>query len=103
MCRSETGVRIRRVATLLTVVGALLAELASPGRAQVAAERGSLETRGESGALWKRIAGTTVSEGLAGPATGPVRSVWYSPGGIGCWCRPWRDEFSKPAIFSTGG
>ncbi len=30
---------------------------------------------------WRRVGGTTVSEGLAGPATGPVRSVWYSAQG----------------------
>ncbi len=30
---------------------------------------------------WKHIAGTTIQENLAGPATGPVRNVWYSPAG----------------------
>jgi uncharacterized protein (TIGR03437 family) len=30
---------------------------------------------------WKRIAGTTIHENLAGPATGPVRAVWYSVSG----------------------
>ncbi len=30
---------------------------------------------------WKKIAGTAVAEGLAGPATGPVQTVWYSGAG----------------------
>ena len=30
---------------------------------------------------WRRIAGTSVSEGLAGRATGPARTVWYSAAG----------------------
>jgi uncharacterized protein (TIGR03437 family) len=30
---------------------------------------------------WKKIAGTTVAEGLAGPATGPARAVWYAASG----------------------
>ena len=29
---------------------------------------------------WKRIAGTVIDEGLAGPASGPVRAVWYAGG-----------------------
>jgi uncharacterized protein (TIGR03437 family) len=28
--------------------------------------------------VWKRVAGTTIEENLAGPATGPVRAVWYA-------------------------
>jgi uncharacterized protein (TIGR03437 family) len=31
--------------------------------------------------VWKRIAGTTIQENLAGPATGPVKAVWYSAAG----------------------
>jgi uncharacterized protein (TIGR03437 family) len=30
---------------------------------------------------WKRVAGYTVQENLAGPATGPVSSVWYTSNG----------------------
>jgi uncharacterized protein (TIGR03437 family) len=29
---------------------------------------------------WKRVAGTSIEEGLAGPASGPVRAVWYAEG-----------------------
>jgi uncharacterized protein (TIGR03437 family) len=32
---------------------------------------------------WKRVAGTTINEGLAGAASGPVDAVWYAPGGRG--------------------
>jgi uncharacterized protein (TIGR03437 family) len=35
----------------------------------------------ESGTSWKRIAGTTVHEGLADPAGGPVSALWYSSSG----------------------
>ncbi len=31
--------------------------------------------------IWTRVGGYTVNLGLAGPATGPVRSVWYLAGG----------------------
>jgi len=52
--------------------GALLAIFAASVHAQTGAD----------GAVpWKRIAGTTINEGLAGPATGPVRSVWYGARG----------------------
>src|SRR5258708_998636 len=30
---------------------------------------------------WRRIAGTHIDRGLAGPATGAVQSVWYTQGG----------------------
>ncbi len=30
---------------------------------------------------WSSVAGYTVNRGLAGPATGPVRAVWYAAGG----------------------
>jgi uncharacterized protein (TIGR03437 family) len=29
---------------------------------------------------WHRIAGTTLNEGLSGPAAGPVSALWYAPG-----------------------
>jgi uncharacterized protein (TIGR03437 family) len=29
---------------------------------------------------WKRVAGTTINDGLAGPASGPVVAIWYAPG-----------------------
>ncbi|HWE53067.1 MAG TPA: hypothetical protein VG273_24965 [Bryobacteraceae bacterium] len=35
---------------------------------------------GQSPLAWKRVAGTTTDEGLAGMASGPVQAVWYAPG-----------------------
>lgn len=34
----------------------------------------------QTSAPWKRIAGTTVNAGLAGPASGPVTAIWYAAG-----------------------
>jgi uncharacterized protein (TIGR03437 family) len=64
MCRCDTGILRRRVSLLagIWLIGA------SGLYAQPAV-------------AWKRIAGTTIHENLAGPATGPVRAVWYSPSG----------------------
>jgi len=31
--------------------------------------------------IWKRVAGTTIDAGLAGPASGPVIAVWYAGSG----------------------
>lgn len=31
--------------------------------------------------VWRQVAGTTIDDGLAGPASGPVFSVWYGVGG----------------------
>ena len=77
MCRCETGVRIRRGAIPLSIAGALLAAFAPAGRAQVSPAGSAVD----NAAGWRRVAGTTLNLGLAGPATGPVRSVWYSGGG----------------------
>lgn len=30
---------------------------------------------------WKRVGGTTINRGLAGPSTGPVRTLWYNAAG----------------------
>ena len=74
MCRFETVVRIRRAAMVSALAGALLAAFASGASAQPGSP--------PQNAFWKRIAGTTARvAGLAGPASGPVRAVWYSPAG----------------------
>ena len=57
--------RLRQLAAVMGLAAAILATDAS---AQVTPE-------------WSSVAGYTVNLGLAGPATGPVQSVWYSPGG----------------------
>src|SRR5580704_8079902 len=38
--------------------------------------------RAQTTPAWNAVAGYTVNLGLAGPATGPVKSVWYSPDGM---------------------
>src|SRR6266566_4080529 len=90
MFRSEASVPLRRLVSLS--VFPLLAALA-PGflgnaaRAQKLAEPVFAESvfsgfgAADSGAAWKRIAGTTINEGLADPAGGPVSALWYSPAG----------------------
>src|SRR5271170_6321121 len=35
---------------------------------------------GQISPVWSRVAGTTISEGLAGPASGPVSAAWYAAG-----------------------
>ena len=54
------------------VLAGALAGLAHGARAQSGVEPAM---------SWKKIAGTAVAEGLAGPATGPVQTVWYSGAG----------------------
>src|SRR5437879_9851747 len=78
MCPCETVVRIRRCAAATALAVALLAVSASQVRAQ--SGQNTVNTPAGNG-LWKKIAGYTVSQGLAGPASGPVKSVWYSQAG----------------------
>jgi len=35
---------------------------------------------GEAQTAWKAVAGTTINEGLAGPASGSVSAIWYAAG-----------------------
>src|ERR1035437_3077121 len=53
-----------RLATVL-----LSALFAGPARAQVVS------------ADWRHVGNSVVDEALAGPASGPVKRVWYGPGG----------------------
>ena len=99
MCRCETGVRIRRGAIPLSIAGALLAAFAPAGRAQVSPAGSAVD----NAAGWRRVAGTTLNLGLAGPATGPVRSVWYSGGGDRLLRGQRRAGFSRQRTSSTGG
>src|SRR6266567_4866600 len=70
MSRSEASMRARRIVSLSVLP--ILVSLAPAARAQTVAE---------PGLSWKRIAGTTINEGLADPAGGPVSALWYSPAG----------------------
>lgn len=81
MCPMNTNVsfriRLARICVLLFVAFTALASAQTPA--------------------WKRIAGTTLNDGLAGPATGPVASVWYAPGSRGLLART-----ESGRIFETG-
>lgn len=41
----------------------------------------------QTGPAWRHVAGTTINEGLAGPATGPVDSLWYGAGSRSLFAR----------------
>ncbi|MDP9054463.1 MAG: hypothetical protein M3N93_09215, partial [Acidobacteriota bacterium] len=86
MCLRDTELRFRtgsastakpRACTFGKVF-LLIVGLTAPGPAQVPAT--PQLTVNQSSMEWKRIAGTTLNLGLAGPASGPVASVWYAPG-----------------------
>ncbi len=76
MCLRDTGVRFR----------SLNAHPASRFAREIALLCASclLSTSGalgqEPGTGWRRVAGTSIDEGLAGPATGPVQAIWYAAG-----------------------
>jgi uncharacterized protein (TIGR03437 family) len=68
MCLRDTDVRFRSVnARRVGCVFALAAGIALCADAQTSS-------------LWTRVAGTTINEGLAGAASGPVAAVWYAAG-----------------------
>lgn len=70
MCPCETGVRFRRAYSIVAVLAAGLL----PFRAVRA------QSSSDSPVAWHRVGGTAIQNGLASPATGPVRSVWFAPG-----------------------
>lgn len=84
MCHPDTDVR---ASVLKTRIFALVLGIvaAFPAAAQTAT-------------AWKHVAGTTIDEGLAGPASGPVDSVWYAPGGRALLART-----QSGRIFEIGG
>ena len=65
MCRSATF----RAVSLAAALGLLAMGQTAPSSAPA------------PNPAWKRIAGTRIDRGLAGPATGTVTSVWYAAGG----------------------
>jgi uncharacterized protein (TIGR03437 family) len=91
MCLRDTNVRFRRVNAQgirrraccfdrifflpigIVVFGAL-------GHAQAPGASPGASLSVTTGTSWKRVAGTTVDAGLAGPASGPVAAVWYAAG-----------------------
>ena len=83
MCLQDTGVRFRQVnahrasrrARELALICAFGLLFTSGASAQ------------EPASGWRRIAGTSVAEGLAGPATGPVQAIWYAAGSSGLFAQ----------------
>ena len=76
MCRRDTSVRFLRV----NAHGA--GRRASTfGRAFVLFATAVTLAQAQLPDVWKRVAGTTIDAGLAGPASGPVIAVWYAGSG----------------------
>ncbi len=73
MCHPDTDVRF---SVQKTRILALALGIAS-----------AFPTWAQTATAWKRVAGTTIDEGLAGLASGPVETVWYTPGGRGLLAR----------------
>ena len=69
MCLRDTNVRFNALFLGIAI-------FSIPGHAQVP----SASLAVESGTPWKRVAGTTIDEGLAGAASGPITAVWYAAG-----------------------
>lgn len=77
MCLRDTSLSFRIIIARTCVVAAgLLMAYGASGQT----------TAGQT-TDWKRVAGTTINEGLAGAASGPVDAVWYAPGGRGLLAR----------------
>lgn len=83
MCLRDTGVRFRQVnahrASRLACEIALLCAVALSFPSDAPAQ--------EAGSGWRRVAGTSIDEGLAGPATGPVQAIWYAAGSSGLFAQ----------------
>jgi uncharacterized protein (TIGR03437 family) len=81
MCLRDTEVRFRTVnaqglSRRACRIFALFTAIVAFGQAQVP----SASLTVAAGTSWKRVGGTTIDAGLAGPASGPVASVWYAAG-----------------------
>lgn len=89
MCLRDTGVRFRTIiardakplarAFGKSLVLCLSLSAFSSAQDTPPAPAAQLVVNQSSGA-WKRVAGTTLNLGLAGPASGPVTAVWYAAG-----------------------
>src|SRR4051794_11852548 len=97
MCRHDTDVRFlttnapgacRRAGPLAFLLA--LASAMAYGQAPVAnsaltnpqltVSAPQLTVSSGGATAWKRVAGTTINLGLAGPASGPVVAIWYAAG-----------------------
>ncbi len=83
MCLADTSVRER---ILIARIFALALGVLSAGAAS--AQSGAAQTAStQTVTIWKRVAGTTLNEGLAGPASGPIGTIWYAAGSRGLLAR----------------
>src|SRR5579862_1314398 len=75
MCLRDTvvGFRIIIARNCVVAVGLVAACTAS----------GQTSATSQSGTAWRHVAGTTINEGLAGAASGPVSAIWYAAGASG--------------------
>ena len=82
MCLHDTNVRFRNVnargACRRTHAFKRLFVLFCAVAGLAAAQVGTVAT--DAATAWKRVAGTTIDAGLAGPASGPVTAVWFAAG-----------------------
>ncbi len=83
MCLRDTGVRFRQVNAhrASRLLAKSLCSVRSPYRSHQ-----TLLLR-KPGSGWRRVAGTSIDEGLAGPATGPVQAIWYAAGSSGLFAQ----------------
>ncbi|MGA2712420.1 MAG: hypothetical protein ABSG41_04870 [Bryobacteraceae bacterium] len=79
MCLRDTGLRFQVMIARNCVMAAWLAA-ACAASGQTSA---SPLSTSQFDTAWKRVAGMTINEGLAGAASGPVSAIWYSAGASG--------------------
>src|ERR1700744_3462144 len=93
MCLRDTGVHFRQVNA--HAVSRTVRELALVFAFGLLFTSGASAQEPASG--WRRVAGTSVDEGLAGPATGPIAAIWYAAGSSGLFA-----QTQSGRVFETG-
>jgi uncharacterized protein (TIGR03437 family) len=88
MCRCDTNVRFRTASARRIRTSGRISVLAAGVVAYCQAQTGVVPAADtariavtQGSAAWKRIAGTTINAGLAGPASGAVVTIWYEGAG----------------------
>ncbi len=83
MCLPDTGVHFRQVnAHPVSRMAREIALVCAFGLLFTSAASAQDSAQG-----WRRVAGTSIDEGLAGPATGPVLAIWYAAGSSGLFAQ----------------
>src|ERR1700722_12951421 len=81
MCRCDTNVRFRTASARRIRTLGRISVLATAVVACCQAQTGVAPAVAQGNTAWKRIAGTTINAGLAGPASGAVVAIWYEGSG----------------------